>query len=148
MLEAVQLNANHRNGDLKLYEFGNCYFYDATAAMPEEPLKAYSEQFRLAIAVTGIAAPSSWNRKPEQASFFTLRAIAEKLLRPVSGDLYTLESPRSDLYGDALPSLNDKARELVQIASFRRSCARLRPETRCLLSGDGFRGPGQGYTQE
>lgn len=26
MLEAVQLNANHRNGDLKLYEFGNCYF--------------------------------------------------------------------------------------------------------------------------
>ena len=27
MLEAVQLNANHRNGDLKLYEFGNCYFY-------------------------------------------------------------------------------------------------------------------------
>ena len=23
-----------------------------------------------------------------------------------------------------------------------------RPETRCLLSGDGFRGPGQGYTQE
>ena len=33
MLEAVQLNANRRNGDLKLYEFGNCYFYDATAAM-------------------------------------------------------------------------------------------------------------------
>ena len=118
MLEAVQLNANHRNGDLKLYEFGNCYFYDATAAMPEEPLKAYSEQFRLAIAVTGIAAPLSWNRKPEQASFFTLRAIAEKLLRRFGLDLYTLksESLRSDLYGDALSfSLNDKARELVQM---------------------------------
>ena len=28
MLEAVQLNANRKNGDLKLYEFGNCYFYD------------------------------------------------------------------------------------------------------------------------
>ena len=26
-MEAVQLNANHRNGDLKLYEFGNCYYY-------------------------------------------------------------------------------------------------------------------------
>lgn len=118
MLEAVQLNANHRNGDLKLYEFGNCYFYDATAATPEEPLKAYSEQFRLAIAVTGIAAPLSWNRKPEQASFFTLRAIAEKLLRRFGLDLYTLksESLRSDLYGDALSfSLNDKARELVQM---------------------------------
>ena len=27
-LEAVQLNVNHRNADLKLYEYGNCYFYD------------------------------------------------------------------------------------------------------------------------
>lgn len=117
-LEAVQLNANHRNGDLKLYEFGNCYFYDAAAATAEEPLKAYSEQYRLAIAVTGIAEPQSWSRKPQQASFFTLRAIAEKLLRRFGFDLYTLKSEtlRSDLYGDAISfSLNDKAKELMQM---------------------------------
>ena len=55
MLEAVQLNANRRNGDLKLYEFGNCYFYDEAKRSDENPLAAYSEEYRLAIAVTGIA---------------------------------------------------------------------------------------------
>lgn len=117
-LEAVQLNANRRNSDLKLYEFGNCYFYDAEAATPENPLRAYSEQYRLSIAVTGIAEPQSWNKKPQQASFFTLRAIAEKLLRRFGIDIYTLktETLRSDLFGDALCfSLGDKSKELIQI---------------------------------
>ena len=77
MLEAVQLNANRRNGDLKLYEFGNCYFYDEAKRADENPLAAYSEEYRLAIAVTGIAVPASWNVQPQAASFFTLRAVAE-----------------------------------------------------------------------
>ena len=80
-MEAVQLNANRRNGNLRLYEFGNCYFYDEAARDAEKPLSAYSEQYRLAIAVTGAAVPQSWNAKPQASSFFTLRAVAEKLLR-------------------------------------------------------------------
>ena len=56
-MEAVQLNANRRNGNLRLYEFGNCYFYDEAARDAEKPLSAYSEQYRLAIAVTGAAVP-------------------------------------------------------------------------------------------
>ena len=118
MLEAIQLNTNHRNPNLKLYEFGNCYFYDEAAATPENHLGAYSEQYRLAIAVTGIAEPHSWNQKPQQASFFTLRAVAEKLLRRFGLDIYALhtESLRSDLFGDALSMrLNEKSKELMQI---------------------------------
>ena len=118
MLEAIQLNTNHRNPNLKLYEFGNCYFYDEAGATPENPLGAYSEQYRLAIAVTGIAEPQSWNQKPQQASFFTLRAVAEKLLRRFGLDIYTFhsESLRSDLFGDALSfRLNEKSKELLQI---------------------------------
>ena len=116
MLEAVALNANRRNGDLKLYEFGNCYFYDAAKRTDEQPLAAYSEQYRLAMAVTGVAEPASWNAKPVPASFFTLRAEAEKLLRRFGIDIYALktESLRSDLFCDALSmSLNGK--ELLQI---------------------------------
>ena len=41
-MEAVQLNANRRNGNLRLYEFGNCYFYDEAACDAEKPLSAYS----------------------------------------------------------------------------------------------------------
>ena len=82
MLEAVQLNANRRNGDLKLYEFGNCYF-------------------------------------------FTLRAVAEKLLRRFGIDIYALktETLQSDLFGEALTmALN--GRELLQIGTVSRNIRR------------------------
>ena len=106
-MEAVQLNANHRNGDLKIYEFGNCYFYNKVEAKEGEevaPLASYSENYRLAIAVTGLATPQSWNSKAEQASFYTLRASVELLLRRFGLDIYALrtESLESDLFGDAV----------------------------------------------
>ena len=113
-MEAVQLNANHRNGDLKIYEFGNCYFYNKVEAKEGEevaPLASYSENYRLAIAVTGLATPQSWNTKAEPASFYTLRAQVELLLRRFGLDIYALrtESLESDLFGDAVELyLNNK----------------------------------------
>lgn len=117
-MEAVQLNVNHRNGDLKLYEFGNCYCYNEALRTDDNHLAPYSEGYRLAIAVTGLAELQSWNEKPAQASFFTLRAIAEKMLRRFGIDIYALktDSLSSDLFADALTmSLNGK--ELLQIGA-------------------------------
>lgn len=118
MLEAVALNANRRNGDLKLYEFGNCYFYDEARRTEEQPLAAYSEEYRLAIAVTGTAVPASWNAKPAAASFFTLRAVAEKLLRRFGVDIYALKCTplESDLFGEGL-SFQLGGKEFMQIGT-------------------------------
>ena len=118
MLEAVALNANRKNGDLKLYEFGNCYFYDAERRTDENPLAAYSEEYRLAIAVSGLAVPPSWNAKPAKASFFTLRAIAEKLLRRFGIDIYALKTEplESDLFGEGL-TLSLGSKTLLQIGT-------------------------------
>lgn len=118
MLEAVGLNANRRNGDLCLYEFGNCYFYDESKRTEENRLAAYSEEYRLAIAVTGVATPQSWNAKPVKASFFTLRAVAEKLLRRFGIDIYALktETLESDLFSEGL-SLSLGGKELLQIGT-------------------------------
>ena len=118
MLEAVELNANRRNGDLCLYEFGNCYFYDESKRSEENRLAVYSEEYRLSIAVTGVATPQSWDSKPVKASFFTLRAVAEKLLRRFGIDIYALKTEplESDLFSEGLSmSLNGK--ELLQIGS-------------------------------
>lgn len=118
MLEAVALNANRRNGDLCLYEFGNCYFYDESKRSEENRLAAYSEEYRLAVAVTGVSTPQSWNAKPEKASFFTLRAVAEKLLRRFGIDIYALKTEplESDLFSEGL-SLSLNGKELMQIGS-------------------------------
>ena len=105
-LETVALNSNRRNPDLKLYEFGACYRYDASRKeeQSEKPLAPYSETFRLAIAVTGIDTPQSWQGKAAGSSFFTLRAAAETVLRRMGIDIYTLKTDdcKSDLFDQAL----------------------------------------------
>ncbi len=115
-LEAVALNINHRNSDLKIYEFGNCYAYEAEKRTDEQPLNAYTEQYRLAMAVTGTAEAASWNVQAAPASFFTLRAMAEKLLRRFGIDIYSLrtEELQSDLFSTGL-SLAMNGKELLQI---------------------------------
>ncbi len=110
-LEAVALNINHKNGDLKLYEAGNCYYYNAQNATEENPLAAYSENYRLAIAVTGGDAAPSWNCKANQTSFFTLRAAVELLLKRFGLDIYNLkcEGCNFDIFSDAIClSVNNK----------------------------------------
>ncbi|MBO5399988.1 MAG: phenylalanine--tRNA ligase subunit beta [Alistipes sp.] len=103
-LEAVELNVNHRNADLKLFEMGNCYHFNPAMEQGENPLARYSESYRIAITVTGLDAAPSWNQKASKASFYTLRSTVEKLLRRFGIDLYTLrgESSKSDLYSDAI----------------------------------------------
>ncbi|MBQ9138906.1 MAG: phenylalanine--tRNA ligase subunit beta [Alistipes sp.] len=103
-LEAVELNVNHKNADLKLYEVGNCYYYNAANGSEENPLGAYSENYRLAITVTGSATAPSWNCKAEGASFFTLRASVELLLKRFGLNIYDLkcESCNYDIFGDAI----------------------------------------------
>ena len=103
-LEAIELNVNHRNADLKLFELGNCYFCNTESADAEKPLAKYSETYRIAIAVTGNDATPSWNAKGAKTSFYTLRATVEKLLRRFGIDIYTLrcESSQSDLFSDGI----------------------------------------------
>ena len=103
-LEAVALNINHRTLDLRLFEMGNCYHFHPEVEAGDKPLARYSESFRIGITVTGQDATPSWNVKGAKASFYTLRATVEKLLRRFGIDIYTLrsESSKSDLYSDAI----------------------------------------------
>lgn len=103
-LEAIALNTNRKNGDLKLFEFGNCYSYDAGKVGPDSGLKPYSQQQRLAIAVTGQATHASWNSRSTPSDFYTVKALAERILQRVGVNInegvYTKNS--SDLYSEAI----------------------------------------------
>ena len=111
-LEAVELNVNHRSADLKLFELGNCYFYNEEAAEEGKPLAKYSEKYCIGITVTGQDAAPSWNAKAAEASFYTLRATVEKLLRRFGIDIYSLrsESLDSDIYADAIALMQGNKR--------------------------------------
>ena len=103
-LEAVELNVNRRNGNLKMYEVGNCYAFAEEKASEENVLAKYEESYRIGITVTGQSTQLSWNAKAEASSFFTLRAMVEKLLKRFGIDIYALqcESLDCDLYADAI----------------------------------------------
>ncbi len=103
-LEAVELNVNRRNGNLRMFEVGNCYAYAEEKASEENTLAKYEENYRIGITVTGLDMQLSWNVKAEQSSFFTLRAMVERLLKRFGIDIYALqsESLESDLYADAI----------------------------------------------
>uniref|UniRef100_UPI0040565C10 phenylalanine--tRNA ligase subunit beta n=1 Tax=Alistipes sp. TaxID=1872444 RepID=UPI0040565C10 len=118
LLEAVELNVNHRTSDLKLYEFGNCYAYNQEAKEEQNHLAPYSESYRLALAMTGLEAAPSWNKRAEAVNFYSLRGVVERLLRRFGLELYALKSEKlkSDLFADALSlKLGDK--ELMQIGA-------------------------------
>jgi phenylalanyl-tRNA synthetase beta chain len=86
VLEVVAFNSNRQNADLKLFEFGNCYFYNKENA-GENPLNKYSQQEKLAIAVSGNRNPEWWNAKNEPISFYNLKASVENVLTRLGVDL-------------------------------------------------------------
>jgi phenylalanyl-tRNA synthetase beta chain len=103
-LEAVELNVNRRNANLRMYEVGNCYAFNAEKAQEENTLAKYEESYRIGITVTGLATQLAWNSKAEGSSFFTLRGTVERLLKRFGIDIYSLQSESidDDLYADAI----------------------------------------------
>ena len=116
MMEAVQLNTNHRQADLKLYEFGNCYYFNPSRK-EEGGLAPYSERGHLAILVTGQQQAQSWNVKGAQSDYFFLKSVAEKLLRRFGVDIYSLQcrGTESDLYDEVVSF--GQGKELFTIGS-------------------------------
>jgi len=90
-LEVVAHNLNHRNQDLRLFEFGKAYH---TAGSGQ-----YSESEELAIVVTGNIHPGSWKQKPVPSDFYYLKGAVDAVLqlagiRPDSVE--TLGMPKLD----------------------------------------------------
>lgn len=102
-LEAVQLNTNRKNGDLKLFELGNCYSYDATKA-EQGGLAPYEERAMVSMIVTGNDRAASWNVPSRPSDFFTLKSAAERMLKRFGLDLNSaaFETCDSDLYSEAV----------------------------------------------
>ena len=107
-LESIARNANRRNGDLKLYEFGNCYHYKANPAArehnPENSLVEYSEEPHLGLWLTGNKAAQSWVRREEKTSFYELHAYVNTILTRLGVDVQkvSVERLENELYQDGL----------------------------------------------
>jgi phenylalanyl-tRNA synthetase beta chain len=61
-LEAIAYNQNHKNPDLKLYEFGKVYSVEEGK---------YIETQRFAVFISGADSAVQWNQKSKPVSFYT-----------------------------------------------------------------------------
>ena len=108
-LESLAHNANRKNADLKFFEFGNCYYFDADKKNPEKTLAAYSEDYHLGLWMTGKRVSNSWAHADENSSVYELKAYVENILKRLGLDLRNLVvgNLTDDIFAAAL-SVNTK----------------------------------------
>ena len=103
-LEVVRHNVNRRNANLRLFEFGNCYYFNEGKRNPEKVLAAYSEDQRLGLWLTGKRVEGSWAHPNEDASFYELKAYVMNILvrigLPMGGLL--IENGDNDIFAKSI----------------------------------------------
>jgi phenylalanyl-tRNA synthetase beta chain len=102
-LESVAHNANRKNPDLRLYEFGNCYFFNGSN-LKENPIRNYCEEEHLALFVTGDKEAANWSNPAAKTSFFLLKSYVENVLKRLGFSILNLktEGYSNDIIGEGI----------------------------------------------
>ena len=79
-LENIIHNINRKHPNLNLYEFGNCYFYDADKINPNNTVAQYIEETHLGVWVCGKRNSKNWSEPDRQSSAYELKAFVENVL--------------------------------------------------------------------
>ncbi len=90
-LESIAHNANRKNPDLRLYEFGNCYFFNGSS-LKENPLRNYREEEHLSLFVTGEKEIANWANAAVKTTFFLLKSYVENVLKRMGFDILNLKT--------------------------------------------------------
>ena len=114
-LENIAYNVNRRNADLKFYEFGNCYYYNADNKKEGETLAAYDEDFHLAMWLTGNKQAQSWTAAEQKSSIYELKAYIENIFRRLGFNLRKLVTGEyaDDLLSEALTVYSARGNKLA-----------------------------------
>lgn len=117
-LENIARNRNRRQNDLKLYEFGSCYHYDADKRQEEQSLSPYSEESHLALWLCGNRRSISWNACEEKCSIYDLKAYVQNIFERLGICGCQIEEGEStDLFVHTLTYKNRGGKTLAVIGS-------------------------------
>ncbi|MEI6346556.1 MAG: phenylalanine--tRNA ligase subunit beta [Bacteroidota bacterium] len=79
LLENVMLNINHKNSDIKLFEFGNTYRLNDAAG--SDVVDKYPEELMLDVVISGNKEPENWDQPMKSVDFYEIKKIALNLLK-------------------------------------------------------------------
>ena len=102
-LEDVAYNLNRQASDLMFFEMGNVYTFEPAEGETLADLKAYREEMRLMITLTG-KGTQYWRNTSGVGHYFALKGYVEMLMKRLGVDLYSFESNAApaDLFQDGL----------------------------------------------
>jgi phenylalanyl-tRNA synthetase beta chain len=90
-IEAIVRNTNFQNPDLKLFEFGNTYFFKGGENI-NSPADKYSEEYHLGLFITGKKRNENWISAEEKSSFYELKSFVNNILIKLGFSLDKLKS--------------------------------------------------------
>ncbi len=101
-LESLVHNVNRRNSDLKLFEFGNCYYLNPEGE--KGSLKKYTEEHHLGIFLSGKMINANWNAEARDVSFADLRAVVEQIITRMNlpESMLSEETTENDIFIEGL----------------------------------------------
>lgn len=103
-LESISYNINRKSTDLKLYEFGKIYSYNAEADKTAKVTKRFAEEKHLAIFVSGRKTPESWNTTHTDSDFFSLKVYVDNIFKRlrISTDKIQISKTSNSVFSEAL----------------------------------------------
>jgi phenylalanyl-tRNA synthetase beta chain len=108
-LETINRNSSFRNNDLRLYEFGNVYFFDGNKST-SNPIDNFNEEEHIGLWMTGKKETPNWAVKEEPTTFFTLKAYLENtlLLLGIDAASCQIDTFANDIFSEGLEYRKNK----------------------------------------
>ena len=103
-LESVEHNVKRKVGNLRFFEFGNCYFFDPEKQNPDDPIQAYKEENYLGLWVTGKRVEGSWAHPNEESTFYELSADVRNILARIGlgTSQYVVKKSELNIFAEGL----------------------------------------------
>ena len=113
-LESVEHNAKRKNGNIRFFEFGNCYDYNIDHKKEGETLAEFSEDYRLGLWVSGSRVDNNWAHPNEKFSVYELKAYVENILVRLGVNLQKVifGNLANDIYSAGLSITTSSGRQL------------------------------------
>lgn len=99
-LESVAYNLNRQMTDIRMFEFGKCYFLPEKSK--NEEVKNYVEETNLALYVSGNKEPQSWLVKSDESTFFFIKRWVDSILSKMNITVNHLSETQNSIFSFGL----------------------------------------------
>lgn len=101
-MDSIERNTKRRNSNIRFFEFGNCYEFNAEKKDPDKALAAYKEDYRLGIWLYGNRTENNWAHPNEKLTVYELKAYVENILNRLGVQKVIFGNLTNDIYAAGL----------------------------------------------